>query len=129
MTSLTWYSSETDEPLDEQADLMGGYWALIGPDGEGRFDWTVVDREGEDVTRGREDNADEAKAAVLAWFRQAVDYSTGRTATPPAGWDGPAPDRDETGRRERAEELAEHEVSGEWAAWARGGKLPERDSD
>jgi hypothetical protein len=35
-------------------------------------------------------------------------------------------DRDETGRQERAEELADYEVSPEWKAWLHGGPYPER---
>lgn len=84
--TLTWYSAGTDEPLDEQADLMAGYWALVGPDGEGRFSWTIVAPDGEDVAAGREDDAGTAKAASEQWFGQSVDYSAGRSVTPPAGW-------------------------------------------
>jgi hypothetical protein len=83
---LTWYSAGTEEPLDEQADLMAGYWAVIGPQADGRFSWTVVAPDLEDVADGNADDADAAKAAVLQWFIQSVDYSTGRTSTPPAGW-------------------------------------------
>jgi hypothetical protein len=84
---LTWYPAGTDNPLDEQTDLMGGYWAVIGPDAEGRFDWTVVGSDSEDVTGGSADDSTAAKAAVEQWFGQSVDYSTGRTSTPPAGWE------------------------------------------
>jgi hypothetical protein len=82
---LTWYSAGTEEPLDEQADIMAGYWAVIGPDGEGRFGWTVVAPTGGDAASGRADDADAAKAAVSRWDRQMVDYSTGRSSTPPDG--------------------------------------------
>jgi len=83
---LTWYSAGTDDPQDEQTDLMAGYWASIGPDGESRFDWTVMAPDGADVTQGRTDSAALAKEAVLQWFDQAVDYSAGRSSTAPAGW-------------------------------------------
>ena len=82
---LTWYPAGTDEPLDEQADIMAGYWGLVGPDGEGRFDWTVVAPDGEDAARGRADSADAAKAAVSRWDAQMVDYSTGRRSAYPDG--------------------------------------------
>lgn len=74
MTTLTWYPADSGELLDEQADLMAGYWALIGPDGEGRFDWTVIAPDGKDAAGGRADSADEAKSAVVQWFRQSVQH-------------------------------------------------------
>jgi hypothetical protein len=84
--TLTWCTAGTKEPLDEETNLMAGYWALIGPDGEGRFDWTVVAPDLEDVAGGKVADADAAKASVAQWFAQSVDYSTGRTSTPPDGW-------------------------------------------
>ena len=81
---LTWYSAGTEEPRDEQADLMAGYWASIGPNEEGRFDWTIL-RDGKDVTGSRAHTADAAKAAVEQWFEQGIDYSAGRTTVPPDG--------------------------------------------
>jgi hypothetical protein len=35
-------------------------------------------------------------------------------------------DRDDTGRQERAEELADYEMSPEWETWLRGGPFPRR---
>lgn len=84
---LTWYPAGTREPLDERTDLMAGYWAVIGPKAEGRFGWMVVGPDGEDVTSGNADDASAAKVAVEQWFSQSVDYSTGRTSTPPTGWE------------------------------------------
>lgn len=83
--NLTWYTAGTDNPMDEQADLMAGYWAIIGPEAGGRFDWTVVAPDGADIAGGNADSAEAAKVAVVEWFRQSVYYSVGRTDTPPPG--------------------------------------------
>ena len=70
--SLTWYSAGTEEPLDEQADLMAGYWAVIGPTAEGRFSWVIVAPDSEDAAEGNADDAGTAKAAVEQWLGGAL---------------------------------------------------------
>lgn len=73
---LAWYSANTGTPGDKQRDLDvprgpeagAGYWAVIGPNADGSYGWTVVDGiNGDDVASAPADDEASAMDAVAAW--------------------------------------------------------------
>lgn len=65
-----WESAGTDNPSDIQRDIRGpgGFWALVGPNSDGRWGWSVVDSsDGETVASGNVSDLISAKTDIIAW--------------------------------------------------------------
>jgi hypothetical protein len=72
MTPHEWVSARTDDPRDQQCDLIGVYWAELGPDPRQQPDgwsWTIMDfdQDNAEVAFGFSANEADAKAAVASW--------------------------------------------------------------
>lgn len=67
-----WHSAGSDEPKDQQRDLVGPWWAEVGPDigPTWGWSWTILeatDHESNVVTAGRASTEEAAKDAVFRW--------------------------------------------------------------
>lgn len=73
MSTLNWTSMEhRDEQRDQQVDLLGPYWATVGPDARtwpDGWSWSVLDfdLDNTEAASGQVPTEDEAKAAVAEW--------------------------------------------------------------
>ena len=72
--TLTWVSSGTDEPLDQNADFRRDHlWAAVGPERGDAWSWMVLrteeDGQNTELASGYAPNEYEAKRAAERWPR------------------------------------------------------------
>lgn len=83
-TAAQWQKMEGHDGYnDQQADLTGGFYAEVGPDSGGRWSWTIISPEGDEVDGGVEDDEGSAKSMAEGW--RATASAPPRNASKTAG--------------------------------------------